>query len=173
MSAPLADPDARSSRLVLTPSGGAHDSSTRVHPRVRLFHRRRTSTPPADGLRDSFAQQLASNKFVSGFERSGDNMTFKAPRPDGTPSIWRVHIDTATVQAQSNEKQPFKGTIAASWYVNGEQIVITGNDSESAHRADVERPRPGVLGVLGPDSQAGVGSSARHASTVPSRTRLR
>ncbi len=88
-----------------------------------------TSTPPGDGLRDSFAQQLAANKFVSGFERSGDNMTFKAPRPDGTPSIWRVHIDTATVQAQSDEKQPFKGTIAASWYVNGEQIVISGNDS--------------------------------------------
>lgn len=88
-----------------------------------------TSPPPADGLRDSFAQQLASNTFVSGFERSGDNMTFKAPRPDGTPSIWRVHIDTATVQPQSNDKQPFKGTIASSWYVNGEQIVITGGDS--------------------------------------------
>lgn len=88
-----------------------------------------SSTPPVDGLRDSFAQQLAANKFVSDFQRSGDNMTFKGPRPDGTPSIWRVHIDTATVQEQSDAKQPYKGTIASSWYVNGEQIVITGGDS--------------------------------------------
>lgn len=88
-----------------------------------------SSTPPADGLRDSFAQQLSANKFLSDFQRSGDNMTFKAPRPDGTPSIWRVHIDTATVQQQSDEKQPYKGTIASSWFVNGEQIVITGRDS--------------------------------------------
>ena len=43
-----------------------------------------TSTPPADGLRDSFAQQLASNKFVSGFERSGDNMTVMLMLDDQT-----------------------------------------------------------------------------------------
>lgn len=88
-----------------------------------------SSAPPADGLRDSFAQQLAANRFVSDLQRSGDNITFKGPRPDGTPSFWRVHIDTATVQSQSNEAQPYKGTIAASWYVDGEQVVITGGDS--------------------------------------------
>lgn len=87
------------------------------------------SAPPADGLRDSFAQQLSANKFVSDFQRSGDNITFKGPRPDGTPSIWRVHMDTATIEPQKDEKQPYKGTITSSWFVNGEKVEITGGDS--------------------------------------------
>ncbi len=87
------------------------------------------SAPPPDGLRDSFAQQLSANTFISDFQRSGDNITFKGPRPDGTPSIWRVHIDTATVEAQKDEKQPFKGTVTSSWFVNGEKVDITGADS--------------------------------------------
>lgn len=87
------------------------------------------SAPPADGLRDSFAEQLSANKFISDFQRSGDNITFKGPRPDGTPSIWRVHIDAATVEAQKDEKQPFKGTVTSSWFVNGEKVEITGADS--------------------------------------------
>ena len=88
------------------------------------------STAPADnGLRDSFASQLAGNTFISEFQRSGDDMTFRAPRPDGTPSTWRVHIDTTSIETQSNEKQPYKGTVQSSWYVNGERVVITGADS--------------------------------------------
>ncbi len=87
------------------------------------------SAPPADGLRDSFAEQLSANKFISDFQRSGDNITFKGPRPDGTPSIWRVHIDAATVEAQKDEKQPFKGTVTSSWFVNGEKVEVTGADS--------------------------------------------
>lgn len=87
------------------------------------------SAPPADGLRDSFAQQLSANKFISDFQRSGDNITFKGPRPDGTPSIWRVHLDTATIEPQKDEKQPFKGTVTSSWFVNGEKVEITGADS--------------------------------------------
>ncbi|MEQ1731687.1 MAG: hypothetical protein ABL982_25220 [Vicinamibacterales bacterium] len=87
------------------------------------------SAPPADGLRDSFAQQLSSNKFISDFQRSGDNITFKGPRPDGTPSIWRVHIDTVTIEPQKDEQQPYKGTVTSSWFVNGEQVAITGADS--------------------------------------------
>ncbi len=87
------------------------------------------SAPPADGLRDSFAQQLSANKFISDFQRSGDNITFKGPRPDGTPSIWRVHLDTATIEPQMDEKQPFKGTVTSSWFVNGEKVEISGADS--------------------------------------------
>ncbi len=86
--------------------------------------------PATDGLRDSFAQQLSANTFIADFQRSGDNMTFKAPRPDGTPSIWRVHIDTAKVEPQKEKTaQPWKGTVNSSWFVNGEQISITGADS--------------------------------------------
>jgi len=87
------------------------------------------SAPATDGLRDSFAQQLSANTFVAEFQRSGDNITFKGPRPDGTPSIWRVHIDTATVEPQTSDTQPYKGIVHSSWFVNGEQIAITGADS--------------------------------------------
>ncbi len=88
------------------------------------------SAPPADGLRDSFAQQLSANTFVSDFQRSGDNITFKGPRPDGTPSIWRVHIDTTSVEPQKeNTAEPWKGTVTSSWFVNGEKVDITGADS--------------------------------------------
>jgi hypothetical protein len=88
------------------------------------------STAPADnGLRDSFASQLAANTFISGFQRSGDDMTFRAPRPDGTPSTWRVHIDKTAIETQPKEKQPYKGTVQSSWYVNGEKVNITGADS--------------------------------------------
>ena len=94
-----------------------------------LFAAACSNAPREDGLRDSFAQQLAANKFIAEFHRSGDNMTFRAPRPDGTPSTWRVHIDQTAVEPQSNERQPFKGTLRSSWYVNGEKIEITGRDS--------------------------------------------
>ena len=94
-----------------------------------LFAAACRNAPREDGLRDSFAQQLASNKFIAAFQRTGDDMTFRAPRPDGTPSTWRVHIDETAVEPQSNERQPFKGTLRSSWYVNGEKIEITGRDS--------------------------------------------
>lgn len=88
------------------------------------------SRPPADeGLRDSFAQQLAANTFVSSFQRSGDNMTFTAPSPDGTPSTWRVHIESSRIDKQPDDKQPYKGTVSSAWYVNGQRITISGADS--------------------------------------------
>jgi hypothetical protein len=88
-----------------------------------------SSAPADNGLRDSFANQLSANTFISEFKRSGDDMTFRAPRPDGTPSTWRVHIDGTAIEPQSNEKQPYKGTVQSSWYVNGEKVVITGAES--------------------------------------------
>jgi hypothetical protein len=87
------------------------------------------SAPGPDSLRDSFARQLAANNFVSEFQRSGDNMTFKGPRPDGAPATWRVHIESARIEKQADAKQPFKGTVTSSWYVNGEEIKISGNES--------------------------------------------
>lgn len=86
--------------------------------------------PPAtDGLRDSFATQLAANTFVSDFQHNGDNMTFKAPRPDGEKAIWRVHITSAVVEKQDDAKQPYKGTVTSSWFVDGEEIAPKGSDS--------------------------------------------
>lgn len=88
-----------------------------------------TSAPATEGLRDSFAAQLAANRFVSKFERSGDNMTFSAPRPDGSPAVWRVHIDSATVEPQDDSRQPYKGTVRSSWFVDGQKVEVTGNES--------------------------------------------
>ncbi len=88
------------------------------------------SSPPGDdSLRDSFAQQLAANTFISSFQRSGDNMTFTGPRPDGTPATWRVHIDSTRIDKQEQQAQPWKGTVLSSWYVDGNKIEITGADS--------------------------------------------
>jgi hypothetical protein len=88
-----------------------------------------SSAPGTDALRDSFAQQLSANKFVSDFHRSGDTMTFKAPRPDGTASTWEVRIQTATIEKQDDAKQPYKGTVTSSWSVNGREIKSSGSDS--------------------------------------------
>ena len=40
--------------------------------------------PGVNDLRDSFAQQLAANKYVKDFQRSGDDLTFTGPGADGT-----------------------------------------------------------------------------------------
>lgn len=85
--------------------------------------------PDPGGLRDSFAQQLAANKFISDFQRRGDDLTFRGPRPDGVPATWRVHIDSAVVEAQSGGSQPYKGTVTSSWYVDGEKIESAGTES--------------------------------------------
>jgi hypothetical protein len=85
--------------------------------------------PGADGLRDSFAAQLAANKFVSGFTRNGDDMTFNGPRPDGEPASWRVHIDRTSVEAQDTAGQPYKGVVTSSWYVDGQPVKPSGSES--------------------------------------------
>ena len=85
--------------------------------------------PDPSGLRDSFAQQLAANKFISDFQRQGDDLTFRGPRPDGVPATWRVHIDSAVVEAQSGGSLPYKGTVTSSWYVDGEKIESAGTES--------------------------------------------
>lgn len=88
-----------------------------------------SSAPGAEGLRDSFAQQLAANTFISEFHRSGDTMTFRGPRPDGTPALWRVQIESAVIAQQDDARQPYKGTVRSSWFVGGEKVEITGGDS--------------------------------------------
>ena len=87
------------------------------------------SAPGEDGLRDSFMQQLTANKAVTSPERSGDSITFKGPRGDGTPADWRVQITSASVEPQPDEKQPYKGVVKSSWFMNGEEVKITGSVS--------------------------------------------
>jgi hypothetical protein len=90
--------------------------------------------PGADTLGDSFAQQLASNKFIKDFQRNGDDLTFTGPGAEGGTAKWRVHIDSAIVEANTDSgvdtaAQPYKGTVKSSWYSDAQQIRASGRDS--------------------------------------------
>ena len=91
-----------------------------------------SGAPGEQGLRDSFAQQLGANKFVKEFQRSGDDMTFIGPGPEGGTAKWRVHIDSAVVEPNEDKKtnpSPYKGTIHSSWYADGQKIQASASDS--------------------------------------------
>ena len=85
--------------------------------------------PGERGLRDSFAEQLAANRFVNGFTRNGDELTFSGPGPEGGGAKWRVQIEAAIVEAQDDEKQPYKGTVRSSWFADGLKIEPGGGQS--------------------------------------------
>jgi hypothetical protein len=85
------------------------------------------SAPAADGLRDSFAQQVAANRFITDFRRSGDDLTFSGPSKDGGAVKWRVHIDTASVEPNADPAQPYKGVVKSSWFADDEAVRPTGN----------------------------------------------
>ena len=85
---------------------------------------------PSDAsLRDSFAQQVAANKFVSDFARSGDELTFSGPGPEGDSTKWRVHIDSAVIESQDDQANPYKGTVKSSWFADGQKIAPRGGES--------------------------------------------
>jgi hypothetical protein len=86
-------------------------------------------TPRSDGLRDSFAQQLSSNRFVTDFQRNGDDLVFSGPGPNGGTARWRVHIDSAEVVPTGDERAPFKGTVLSSWSADGKRIEPSGRNS--------------------------------------------
>src|SRR5688572_1849659 len=78
--------------------------------------------PGADTLRESFAAQLAANRFIRDFQKNGDDLSFTGPGAEGGVARWRVHIDSAVVEPNedpSNKtEQPYKGTVKSSWYSN-------------------------------------------------------
>jgi hypothetical protein len=90
--------------------------------------------PGVDTLRDAFARQLASNRFVKDFQRSGEDLMFSAPGADGVAAKWRVHIDSAVVEPNDDQRsqpemQPYKGIVKSSWYWNGQLVRPSGRDS--------------------------------------------
>jgi hypothetical protein len=86
-------------------------------------------TPSVDSLRESFAQQVASNRFVRDFQRTGDDLVFSGPDGAGGEAKWRIHIDSAVIEPNEDEKQPYKGTVKSSWFANDRLIQPTGRDS--------------------------------------------
>jgi hypothetical protein len=87
-------------------------------------------TPGEEDLRESFAQQVASISFVRDFQRNGDELGFSGPYGAETDAKWRVLIESAVIEPQDDEKQPYKGTITSSWYVNGRLIQPRGSYSD-------------------------------------------
>jgi hypothetical protein len=87
--------------------------------------------PGEQGLRDSFAQQLGANKFVKEFQRNDDDMTFVGPGPEGGTAKWRVHIDSAVVEPNTDKSNPspYKGTIHSSWYADDQKIEASARES--------------------------------------------
>ena len=87
------------------------------------------TTPGTDGLRESFAEQLAANRYVSGVEREGDEFTFSGPGAEGGTATWRVHIDALLVEAQDDPMYSYKGTVRSSWYSDGQLVEPAGRES--------------------------------------------
>jgi hypothetical protein len=85
--------------------------------------------PGAAGLRDAFAQQLSSNRFITAFERSGDDLRFSGPGAESDRASWRVHIDSAVVEANGETGHPYKGVVTSSWYADGQLVTPRGGES--------------------------------------------
>jgi hypothetical protein len=85
---------------------------------------------PEQQLRDSFVQQIASIGIVRDFHRVGDTLSFSARYGHELDAKWRVHIDSATIERQSDGTTKDKGVVKSSWYVNGEPIRPRGSQSD-------------------------------------------
>jgi hypothetical protein len=85
--------------------------------------------PGVNDLRDSFAGQLAANKYVKDFQKSGDDLLFTGPGADGTVIKWRVHIDSAVIEPikdsgkSYDSEKPYKGTVKSSWYAGDYKVM--------------------------------------------------
>jgi hypothetical protein len=87
------------------------------------------SKPGVNDLRDSFAQQLAANKFVKDFQRSGDDLRFTGPGADGTVIKWRVHFDRAEITDTDDAGKPYKGRVYSSWYAGDYKVTADRYES--------------------------------------------
>ena len=85
--------------------------------------------PGVNDLRDSFAQQLAANKYVKDFQRNADDLTFTGPGADGSVTKWRVHIDSADIADTQDADKPYKGTVKSSWYAGDFKVVPDRDES--------------------------------------------
>jgi hypothetical protein len=91
-----------------------------------------SNKPGVSGLRDSFADQLKSNRAIADFKRSGDDLTFTGPTIDGRgTAMWRVHIDSAVIEETDDERAPYKGTVKSSWYQNGQNVTPSASGRDS------------------------------------------
>jgi hypothetical protein len=83
-----------------------------------------STKPGPDSLRDSFASQLQTNKFVRDYQRTGDDLRFSAPGANGEDAAkWRIHFDSASVEENADPAHPYKGIVKSSWYANDQRVM--------------------------------------------------
>jgi len=87
------------------------------------------SKPSEASLRESFGQQLSANKFIKDYQKSGDDFTFTAPGAEGGTAMWKVHIDSATIEDNNDPAKPFRGTVKSAWFSDGQPVVPRGRES--------------------------------------------
>jgi hypothetical protein len=86
-------------------------------------------------LRESFAQQLAANRFIKDFQRNGEELTFSGPGAEGGVAKWRVRIDSAVIEpntlpsGEADPAHPYKGVVTSSWYSDNQLIQPRGRES--------------------------------------------
>jgi hypothetical protein len=86
--------------------------------------------PASDGLRDSFLQQLAANRFIRDAKPSADEISFTGPGVDGKErSAWRVHVDSAVVEESEDAAKPFRGVVRSSWFADGVLVRMAPGES--------------------------------------------
>lgn len=90
-----------------------------------------SSKPSESSLRDSFARQLSANPAVKDFQRAGDDLLFSAPGAEGGTAHWRVRVDSAVIEPTDDARAPYKGSIKASWYSNGQLVRPSRNGRDS------------------------------------------
>ena len=61
--------------------------------------------------------------------RNGDEFTFVAAMRGKTDARWRVRIDSAVLEPQTSERNPFKGSVESSWFADGEIQLSSGSFS--------------------------------------------
>jgi hypothetical protein len=90
----------------------------------------RAAPAPEQQLKDSFVQQIAASGIVRDFQRNGDEVVFAANYGKRPEAKWRVHIDAASIERDTDGTTPQKGLVKSSWYVDGEQIRPRGDQSD-------------------------------------------
>ncbi len=85
--------------------------------------------PNEQTLKDSFGGQIAAAGIARDLERKGDEWTFLGPAHNKAEAKWLVRIDTAVLEPQTSERNPFKGTIESSWFADGEALLSSGSFS--------------------------------------------
>ncbi len=73
-------------------------------------------------LKDSFSAQIALVSEVEGFERSGDELTFRGPDGQGGTGAWVVQIESAAIEPGNSEQQPYEGHVTSTWSFDGTPI---------------------------------------------------